>query len=114
MTIYSCYTGSEYELFSSKEAAESRAKSVKEDFKKQNHPLGFEFLYLSVMIEEGPVTYWHKPAHTREETIGNSICTFHVGFQESMPCVAGDDSPEVAAAVAQWWDQRDAAWNALA
>ena len=111
MAIYSCYNGSHYELFSSKEAAESRAKSVLKDFQDQGHPIASA--PLSQMVEEGTVTYWRRASHTIEKTIANKVCTIHVGFQESKPCVAGDDSLEVAAAVAEWWRQRDAVWDSV-
>ena len=111
MAIYSCYNGSHYELFSSKEAAESRAKSVLKDFQDQGHTIASA--PLSQMVEEGPVAYWHRPPHTIEKTIANEVCTIHVGFQESKGCVAGDDSEEVATAVAEWWKSRDAVWNSV-
>ena len=110
MAIFSCWNGSWYELFSSHEEATARAKTVIKDFRDQDHPAGFTPALN--LVDEGSPIYWHKPAHTKEKTIAGEVHTIQVGFEESPGCTAGDHSPEVAAAVAEWWRARDAAWSA--
>lgn len=108
MTITSCWNGSCYELFSSEEKAVSAAEEIIRDCKRQCHPMGDCFV--SQLIEKDPkaYVYWFKPAQTITKTIMNEKRIIQVPPEESPGCIAGDDSPEVAAAVAQWWRDRDA------
>lgn len=112
MTIFSCWNGSFYELFSTRAAAESRAESVLSDFRNQGHPLGSASI--SEMVTEGAVKYTLTPAHIETKIVMNQIRETYIHRSESPECRAGDDSPEVAAAVADWWQERNMALSALA
>lgn len=112
MTIFSCWNGSFYELFSTRTAAESRAKSILKDLQDQCHPLGFASV--SEMVEEGAVKYKLTPAHIETKIVMNQICETYIYPSESPECKAGDDSLEVATAVADWWRERDMVLNVAA
>jgi uncharacterized protein YukE len=103
-TIFSCWNGSSYELFSSKTAAELRAESVLKDLQDQGHPLGFASI--SEMVSEGAVRYSLTPAHIETKIVMNQIRETYIYPSESPECKAGDDSPEVADAVANWRRER--------
>jgi arginyl-tRNA synthetase len=111
-TIFSCWNGSFYELFSARAAAESRAESVLKDFQDQGHPLGFASV--SEMVTEGAVKYSLTPAHIETKIVMNQVRETYFYPSESPGCSAGDDSPEVAAAVANWWRERNMALSAAA
>ena len=103
MSIHSCWNGRAYVLFSSSDAAAAYADEVTRSFAADMHPMGYASV--SELVSAGAPTWWLVPAHTREDG------TF-IGAQEESPCEAGDDSPEVAEAVAAFWAAREAAWNA--
>ncbi len=103
MTLFNCWNGSSYVLFSSEEAANNHATKVIESFARDNHPMGAASV--SELVSQGPPCWWYTPPHTREDGA-------FIGAQEAPPCEPGDDSDEVAQAVATLRSVREAAWNA--
>jgi hypothetical protein len=85
---------------------------VLKDLQDQGHPLGAASI--SEMVIEGAVRYTRTQGHVETRIVMGQIRETYVYPSESPECKAGDDSPEVAAAVANWWRERDMALSAEA
>lgn len=103
MALFNCWNGRSYVLFSSEEAANNHAAKVIESFARENHPMGGASI--GELVSPGPCSWWYTPPYVREDG------TF-IGAEEAPPCEPGDDSDEVARAIAALRSVREAAWNA--
>lgn len=103
MALFTCWNGSSNVLFSSEEAANNHAWEVIESFSHDGHPMGGASA--DELVSPGPCCWWYIPPHVREDGA-------FIGAQEAPPFEPGDDSDEVAQAVAALRSVREAAWNA--
>ena len=103
MALYTCWNGRSNVLFSSEQDANNHAEEVIISFGHDCHPMGAASV--SELVSQGPPCWWYTPPHTREDGA-------FIGAEEAPPCEPGDDSDEVAQAVAALRSVREAAWNA--
>ena len=103
MALFTCWNGSSNVLFSSEQGANNHAEELIVSFGPDCHPMGAASA--SELVSQGPPCWWYIPPYVREDGA-------FVGAQEAPPCEPGDDSDEVAQAVAALWSVREAAWNA--
>ncbi len=100
MPIFSCWDGMSHVVFSDHASAAAHAEQCRADWREMGHPMADCPVWQ--LVEPGPPRYWVRPAHVREDGA-------FIGAAEAPPVEAGDDSPEVAAVVAAWHADREAA-----